>query len=167
MATTPASRASRFLHGSYLLGLGVQATIGMSQLLIAILLTVAEQTGWLAEIARKTGQMLADNAPDPVAAGFLRALHDFSVHHDTFWSIYLFGHGILNLGVVLALIAKKRWAHPASVVVLTGFVIYQLDRFRLTQAPIMIVLSVFDLVVIALVLREYRQIRTSRDTPTA
>lgn len=159
MAKTPVSRTSRLLHQGFLVGLGVQATIGATQLVAALLLQVAERTGWLAHLAAMTGHEMARDAPDPLAATLLGALHDFSVNRETFWSVYLIGHGGLNLGVVAALLAKKPWAHPASILVLAGFVAYQLDRYRLSHAPVLIALSLFDLVIIALVWREWRQIR--------
>ncbi len=162
MTTEPESRSAHLLHESYLVSLGIQATIGASQLVGAVLLLVAEQTGWMKHLAQITGHDLARAAPDPFAHALIQALHDFSVNRETFWSIYLFGHGVLNLSVVVALLAKKPWAHPASMAVLTGFVIYQLERFWLTHAPVLVALSLFDLVVIALVWREWRVTRAAR-----
>lgn len=159
MARADGSRTSRILHESYLVSLAIQATIGVSQLLAAILLQIAERTGELTMLAAFTAHQLARATPDPLAGPLWRALHDFSVNRETFWSIYLIGHGILNLGVVAALLAKRPWAHPASMVVLAGFVVYQLERWRLTHAPVLIALSLFDIVVIALVWREWRQLK--------
>jgi uncharacterized membrane protein len=165
MPRTPTShvgRLARWLHGSYLFSLGMQALIGGSQLVVAIVLQIAQQTGELTEVAHWTAHVLATDTPDPLAASLLRAVHDFSIHPHTFWSVYLIGHGLLNLGVVLALLAKKPWAHPASIVVLTGFIAYQLDRYHLSHAPVLLLLSVFDFVVILLVWREWRELKRSR-----
>jgi len=56
-----------------------------------------------------------------------------------------------------------RWAYPASVAVFAGFIAYQLHRYALTHAPMMIVLTLLDIVIIWLTLREYRLLR-SRET---
>lgn len=161
-AKSTVGRLARWLHGSYLFSLGMQALIGSSQLLAAIVLEIANRTGELKEVAHWTQHILASQTPDPMAASLLRAVHDFSAHPHTFWSIYLFGHGLLNLFVVLALLAKKPWAHPVSIVVLAGFIVYQMDQYVLSHAPVLILLSLFDLAVIALVWREWRLIRARR-----
>ncbi|WP_377832212.1 DUF2127 domain-containing protein [Acidimangrovimonas pyrenivorans] len=147
------------MHGSFLFGLGMQALIGTSQLLAAIVLQIAWRTDELTELANWTGNALKTQTPDPIAASLLRQIHDFSLHPQTFWSVYLIGHGLLNLSVVAALLTKKPWAHPVSMLVLAGFIAYQLDRYWLTHAPVLILLSVFDFVVILLVWNEHRQQR--------
>ncbi|WP_158243135.1 DUF2127 domain-containing protein [Acidimangrovimonas sediminis] len=152
-------RLARWLHGSYLFGLGMQALIGSVQFVAALVLIGAQMTDEMAELAHWTSRMMATQTPDPLAARALRALHEFSVHPHTFWSVYLLGHGILNLGVVVALLARKHWAYPASILVLVAFIVYQMWDFSLTHAPVLILLSLFDLAVIGLVWREWREVR--------
>lgn len=154
-------RLARWLHGSYLFGLGMQALIGTLQLSAAIILLVARQTDEMTEFAHWLKQLIRTTVPDPLAASLLSALHDFSVHPHAFWSIYLIGHGVLNLGVVAALLARRNWAYPASIVVLMVFIAYQMQRYVLTLAPVLLLLSAFDLVVIALVWREWREKRAA------
>ncbi len=153
------SRTSRLLHDSYLVGLAVQALIGGSQLVGAVVLQLAIRFGWLEELARITQHELTETRRDPPMLFLLNAAHDFSIHRETFWSLYLVGHGVLNLGVVIALLARRRWAHPVSIAVLTGFVLYQLYRYAYSGAPVLVGLSLFDAVVIALVWREWRVTR--------
>ncbi|OIQ71886.1 hypothetical protein GALL_464930 [mine drainage metagenome] len=157
MGTPNESTTSRLLHDSYLVGLGVQAAIGTFQLIGAAMIQIASRTGWLTGVATWTAAAL-DNHPVGVTGMVLHALHHFSTASDPFWSIYLIGHGVLNLGVVAALLAKKWWAHPVSILMLTGFIVYQLAHYMHNHSPILIALSLFDAVVIALVWREYRQL---------
>ncbi len=158
----PVGRLARWLHGSYLFGITMQALIGGAQLIAAIVLQIALQTDEMTELAHWTSRMLASQRADPLAAALLRSVHDFTVHPHTFWSVYLFGHGLLNLGVAVALFAQKRWAHPVSIVVLSLFILYQMSDFFLTGAPVLIVLSAFDLIVILLVWREWLELRQRR-----
>ncbi|MBI1217621.1 MAG: DUF2127 domain-containing protein [Rhodobacteraceae bacterium] len=162
MTPPPESRRSRLLHDSYLVGLTVQGLIGAGQLFFATVLQIAIWAGWLEPLAHFTGHLLERRAADPMADWLMATAHDLSVGSDMFWSIYLFGHGVLNLGVVIALLAKKRWAHPASMIVLAGFVGYQMYRYTLSHSLVMIALSAFDVVVISLVWREYRQLQRAR-----
>ncbi len=62
----------------------------------------------------------------------------------------------------MALFAQKRWAHPVSIVVLSLFILYQMSDFFLTGAPVLILLSAFDLIVILLVWREWLELRQRR-----
>lgn len=155
-------RLARWLHGSYLFGLGMQFMIGTLQLTAAIVLTIARRTDELTEVAHWMRHMIATQLPDPLAVSVLGALHDFSVHPHAFWTIYMVGHGLLNLGVVIALLARRNWAYPLSIVVLVVFIIYQLGRYVLSFAPVLLLLSAFDAVVIALVWHEWQEKRAAR-----
>jgi uncharacterized membrane protein len=61
--------------------------------------------------------------------------------------------------LVAALLRNKLWAYPVSLVVLGLFIFYQLYRFSYTHSPALIALSVFDVLVIALIWHEYRIVR--------
>jgi uncharacterized membrane protein len=147
---------ARVLHIFYLSSLTIQAMIGTFQLLAAIALRQVLNDGWLARVLALTGHEPSEDAQDPIARFLWQALHGHALGGERFWSIYLFGHAVLNLGVVVALVADKPWARPASIAVLTGFIVYQLYRFALTGSWVMIALSLFDIAVIFLVWREHR-----------
>lgn len=73
--------------------------------------------------------------------------------------IYLLLHGALKL-VTLALLWRKiLWSYPLSIVLLVGFIIYQMFEFFNHGAISMLVLCVVDLVMIALTLLEYRKLK--------
>lgn len=81
-----------------------------------------------------------------------------------FASWYLLSHGGVKLCLVLALLWNKLWAYPLMIIMLAAFVGYQMYRFSLTHSAAMIVLTVFDLAVIALTWIEYRQQITHRQS---
>lgn len=116
---------------------------------------VKRWVGWL------TRNEVIEDPGDRVANWILGAVQGYSVSTQHFWAFYLIGHGVVKLAIVAALAFRMLWAYPASIVVLAGFILYQLDRFRLTGSPFLIALSVFDLVVIWLVWHEYRQMRAT------
>lgn len=73
--------------------------------------------------------------------------------------IYLLLHGALKL-VTLALLWRKiLWSYPLSIVLLLGFITYQMFEFFNHGAISMLVLCVVDLVMIALTLLEYRKLK--------
>ena len=59
---------------------------------------------------------------------------------------------------------EKLWAYPATFVVLSLFVAYQLHRFIYMHDPGLIVLSLLDVIVMALAWHEYRLVK--RHLPT-
>ncbi|KGH34596.1 DUF2127 domain-containing protein [Lactococcus cremoris] len=74
--------------------------------------------------------------------------------------IYLLLHGALKL-VTLALLWRKiLWSYPLSIVLLVGFITYQMFEFFNHGAISMLVLCVVDLVMIALTLLEYRKLKS-------
>ena len=75
--------------------------------------------------------------------------------------MYLLRHGVVKTGLVTALLLRRRWAYPVAIFAFLLFLIYQLYRYSHANAPELLVLSVMDVVVIALTWFEYRRLRVS------
>lgn len=73
---------------------------------------------------------------------------------------------IARFVLVLLLWRKVVWAYPAAMVVLAGFVGYQLYEFVHAGAPFLLLLAVFDLVMIGLVWQEWKAL-SGRVAPAA
>jgi uncharacterized membrane protein len=90
-------------------------------------------------------------------------LHDFaqtfSVSTQAFYAFYLLSHGLIKILLVVGLLRGKLWSYPASLVALALFIVYQLYRYSCTQSFGLIVLTIFDVFVIALIWHEYRLVR--------
>ena len=89
---------------------------------------------------------------------------DFVVRHfplseQRFYAFYLLSHGLIKAVIVVGLLRQKLWAYPASFIVFGLFIAYQLYRYSWTHDIALIVLSIFDLFVIALAVHEYRLLR--------
>lgn len=102
---------------------------------------------------------LGEDPHDPIARALLNAAEGFSVQTEHFYAFYLVSHGIVNLALVIGLLRNKLWAYPASLVVLTLFVAYQVYRYSYTHGFGLILLTVFDLVVMALIWHEWGVVR--------
>ncbi len=106
-----------------------------------------------------TGGELATDSTDFVATRLVAWADTFSLDTERFGMIYLISHGVAKL-VVLALLWKgKSWSYPLSVTLFTAFIVYQLHRFVYTHSPMLIVLTVLDVVMIVLTILEYRRLR--------
>jgi uncharacterized membrane protein len=121
---------------------------------------LAISPAWILRVvAFLTQDELAEDPHDLVANYLLHAAQGFSVGGERFVALYLSSHGIIKLGLVVALLKDRLWAYPVAVIVFGGFILYQLYRFTLTHAPGLVALSLFDLGVIWLVWIEYRALK--------
>ena len=129
---------------------------------IALYLTsTATILGW---INRYTADQLSDDPGDWVATHLVEFGRSFSVAQHDFYAFYLLSHGVVKLVLVYGLLKEKLWAYPASFVVFGAFIAYQLYRYSFTHDFSLILLTIFDLFVIALAVHEYRLLR--RHLPT-
>jgi len=147
------------LHNSYLASVLFKLGLGLAQVLTALGLWATSKSQLIGWVAQVTAAETLQDPTDPLALWLQHAAQGFSIEAHTFYVIYFVGHGLLNIAIALALLARLRWSYVVSIVVLAGFVIYQIMRFFLTLSPMMIVLSIFDIIIIALVWREYLQER--------
>jgi uncharacterized membrane protein len=121
-----------------------------------------------AVVARATQEELIEDPNDLVATHLLSAAQHFSVGTKSFYAFYLLSHGLIKLLLVVGLLRAQLWSYPASLVALAGFIVYQLYRFSYTHAVGLILLTVFDLIVMALIWHEWRLMRRTsvvRDRP--
>ena len=99
--------------------------------------------------------------PHDLVANYVRhSVSNYSVSSQHFIALYLFGHGIVKVILVAALLKDKLWAYPVAILVFGGYIVYQVYRFTLTGAVGLIALSVLDLLVILLVWLEYRAMKS-------
>ena len=73
-----------------------------------------------------------------------------------FISLYLLSHGIVKLGLIIALWKEKRWAYPLAIVVFGGFIVYQIYKYAIQPSLVLLVLTDLDMAVIILTWLEWR-----------
>jgi uncharacterized membrane protein len=83
----------------------------------------------------------------------------FTGHEHEYYVFYLLTHGAANLIIVVGLLREKLWSYPATFAVLSLFIAFQLHRFAYVRDPGLIILSLLDLIVMALAWNEYRQVK--------
>jgi len=113
---------------------------------------IVRVVGWL------TQDEIAEDPRDLVANYLRHAARHFSLTSQHFVAVYLVGHGIVKILLVVALLKDKLWAYPVAIIVFGGFVVYQVYRFTLTGSGALIALTVIDLIVISFIWLEYRAV---------
>ena len=99
---------------------------------------------------------LEDEPDDWVVMALRHLAESFSVETRHFASAYLIGHGVLKIFLAVTLLRERLWAFPTALSVLAIFVAYQLHRFARTHSIDLLALTIVDIVVMALIWREYR-----------
>ena len=108
-----------------------------------------------------TQHELSEDPHDLLVNYLLNAAENLSVEAQMFSAFYLLWHGIVKMGLIIALLHRRFWAYPVAILAFLLFLIYQLYRYSHTRSPWLLVLSVVDVFVIVFTWLEYKRLRTS------
>ncbi|HEX7741860.1 MAG TPA: DUF2127 domain-containing protein [Sphingobium sp.] len=157
------ARRSVLLHYAYLAAILIKGIDGALEALAGLVITASGPE-------RAYDWVLGFTAPELTA--YHPALHAIrngatrlAESSHGFVIFYLLVHGILKLGVVVALLrGGGRWVFPAASLILTGFVAYMGASLAVHWSGWVLSFALFDLVTWALVLNEWRSGERSRVT---
>jgi uncharacterized membrane protein len=110
-------------------------------------------------VNRLTQEELIEDPHDFIASHLMSMASNFTVSTQHFYAFYLLSHGLVKIALVAGLLRNKLWAYPASLVILSLFIAYQVYRFSYTHSAGLVVLTVFDLIVMVLIWHEYRLVQ--------
>ena len=77
-------------------------------------------------------------------------------------SVFLIVHGIVKLVLVGGLATNRLWSYSVAILVFAGFTIYQLYQLSQQYSLFLVTVTVLDVMVILLVIAEYRHMRFAR-----
>lgn len=152
------------IHRIFDFSVALKGLHALIEIVAGVLLYLISTEAIVGFINRYTQTELIEDPHDFVATHLLRFAEGFSVEKHDFYAFYLLSHGLVKLVVVAGLLRQKLWAYPASFVIFGAFIAYQLYRYSYTHDVSLILLSIFDLFVIALAVHEYRLVK--RHLPT-
>jgi len=89
----------------------------------------------------------------------LHLANEFTMFGGALIGFYLFTRGLIKLGLVVALLKDQLWAYPLSLLILGLFIIYQIYEIVTAHSVLMVIITIFDLVVVYLVWREWGILR--------
>ncbi|MCL5282139.1 MAG: DUF2127 domain-containing protein [Planctomycetes bacterium] len=102
---------------------------------------------------------LAEDPNDWLANHLLTWIFHLSTDTKTFAVAYLLVHGIIKLVIVGAIWFSQLWAYWLAGIVFSLFVLYQIAYFFLTYSPMMVFLTIVDLIIIVLLPPEHRRLK--------
>ncbi|CNI30196.1 DUF2127 domain-containing protein [Yersinia pekkanenii] len=150
------------IHAVFELSLLLKAMLAVMEI-IAGILTYFVTPQFLLNLMHRITQVefIADRG-DVVANYLLHAAQSLSISSLHFAAFYLLIHGVVKLWIIIGLWRKKLGYYPAAIVIFSLFIIYQLYRYTFTHSVLLILITVLDIVVIALTLLEYRRLRAEQ-----
>lgn len=105
------------------------------------------------------GHELVQDPTDIFVNFLLNLFSNFSGNIKIFFAIYLLVHGIIKLGLIMALWKEKLWAYPVSEIIFISFIIYQIYRYIKHPSVFLILLTLLDVMVIILIYLEYKGLK--------
>ncbi len=158
----PASLLGKWLHWLFEASLILKGlfaageSLGGLGLLFTPNRTIVHFVGWL------THHNLTQQPNADMAVWVQHMTEVFPIHVQNFYAYYLLGHGAVKFIMVIMLARKILWAYPGAMVLLAGFVAYQVTEFVTHGSYAFLVLSFLDTVMIALVYREWTVLKFHR-----
>ncbi len=151
-----AARLRRRLHRLFEASLIFKAVFALVETLSGLTLYLTGSAAIARTVGRLTLHELSEDPGDHLALLLQKAADSLSVDSGRFYGLYLLSHGLVKLLMVIALQRRAAWAYPASMGVFALFILYQLYRYSHTGSPFLLALSAFDVLLIWLIWREYR-----------
>lgn len=163
MADVPAVRRTERL---FRLAMFVKGLDGAIELIGAIVLLLVPATLVNHLVADVISRDLVGSPDGFLARHLVAGTAEFASGNRTFVILYLGLHGVVKLGLVVALLRRWMPAYPVTAVVLSVFVAYELYRAVRTGSLVLPLLAAVDILIIIMVVREYlllrREVRTGR-----
>ena len=146
------------MHYLFELGVFLKFLNGMLEVIGAVFLYFSTPQSLSKLAATLLTNELLEDPKDLVANTLLHAVQRLSANAQVFASVYLLVHGIVKVGLVIALWKKKLWAYPLAGVVLVLFTIYQVYLFSHSRSLFQLFLTAVDVLILLLLWSEYRRV---------
>lgn len=143
----------------FLISVLLKGAISLAEVFVGALILFIPISFFTDLVIHLTETILAGHG-DFIVRELVYVAEELSLAGSTFIAIYLLSRGLIKVLLIAALLKNQLWAYPLSLVVLAGFVSYQLYQIAASFSLFIIALTLFDLVVMWFIWREY-QVLTS------
>ena len=152
-------RKIQSIHVFFNLSIIAKGIDGVIEIVGGLLLFFVSPDRINAVIRVLTQHELSEDSRDLIATYLLNSTHNLTKGVTMYAAAYLLWHGVVKAGLVTALLLERHWAYPAAIVAFFLFLIYQLYRYTHTHSPLLLALSVVDMIVIILTWIEYKRLK--------
>lgn len=116
-------------------------------------------SAYIIALVQGLGTWLSGYADSTLTLKLVTELSAFGAGSALFVALYLLSRGLIKCALILGLLKNKLWAYPASLVVLGLFLIYQAYEIFIRGSVFVIAISLFDIIVMYLIWREWSIVR--------
>jgi uncharacterized membrane protein len=157
--------AKTILRDAFRTGITVKGFDGILEAIGGFLLWFVKPETLSRPIAALCQHELSRDPHDYIAMHILHVSEKIA-HSDPFYaSIFLLSHGVVKVGLATALWLDELWAYPVAIAIFSAFTIYQTYRYTHTHSNTLLVLTIFDVIVVALTWAEYNVQKAERAQP--
>ena len=154
------SPRTNFWHRVFAVGIWVKGVDGVLEIIGGGILLLTSNAVLNHLIIVLTQHELIEDPHDWLATAARQAAAQLSTNTRLFGSVYLIAHGLAKVVLVVGILLGQRWAYPSAIAFLSLFIAYQLYRLGYQFSPGLLLLMLFDMVMVALIWREYRGINS-------
>lgn len=150
-------KATNKLDKVFEISIILKAVDGLIETLGGILLIFVNPTSITNWAVKVTQHEISTDPHNFIANHILKSAHSFATGGRVFASIYLLTHGLSKIVLVIEILREKLWAYKGMIVLLGLFIMYQVYRMFYEPAIWLVVLTVFDVFIVYLTVREERR----------
>lgn len=145
---------------AFAVGLGLKGLDGIGEVVGGLWLLLLGPLRLQAWIGALIAPELRQDPDDIIATHILHWAAQFNQGSVLFAAIYLLSHGVAKLVVIAEILRGRLWAYPGLIWLTAAFAAYQIYHMAVAGPSFAFVaLTLFDLLIIALTVVEYRKLR--------
>jgi uncharacterized membrane protein len=145
------------LHQVFRWGVIAKGVYGLAEVLVGVFIAVVGPIAlqqWTDLLAQ---QQLLQDPDSSLALWIIHLANGLTVSAVVFASAYLIVHGIVKIGLLLAVATRRYRVYPWAIAVLVSFIGYQSYELVVHYSVGLLALTVFDAAIVLLTWREYRR----------
>ncbi|HUX36210.1 MAG TPA: DUF2127 domain-containing protein [Candidatus Paceibacterota bacterium] len=159
MAIINRKSEERGLHDLFEIGIAIKGIDGIIELAGGIFLYFASHAMLVNMVLFLAHGELLEDPRDWFVNLLLHTAQNFSPQAQWFASALLMVHGAVKIFLVAGLLKNKLWAYPASIVIFTGFAVYQFYQLTYGYSLFLWSITIVDIIVVGLIIHEYLHVK--------
>jgi uncharacterized membrane protein len=157
------SSRDKLLHRLFTIGVWIKAIDGILETIGGTLYLSTSRAALSNLVFSLTQHELLEDPDDRLANWLRHVFGNLSANAKLLGGIYLLSHGVIKILLVTGLLRRKVWCYPVATAVLGVFIGYQVYRLGVHYSVGLLCLTVFDCLIVALIVREYRRVKRRQD----
>jgi uncharacterized membrane protein len=154
-------KATNTLDKVFEAGIVIKGLDGLVEFITGLVLLFISPTQMHSIIVFVTQGETAEDPKDKFVKLLFHSTQHYGAGSKTFIIAYLWIHAAIKLIAVIGILKNQIWAYPFSLIALGILMLYQVYTIIFVKVSVgMILLTVFDILILILIWREYGNVKT-------